>query len=205
MRVKIDLASPDPRTIRGAAAALEAGGVLAYPTDTVYGIGCDATLPESVERIYRIRGHGAGHPLSLLLADVDSVAHYVLLDEPNREILSRCLPGPFTFVLPAREEVPVKLCTDRRTIGIRVPGCAVTLEIVRALGRPLVNTSAMVSSDEVDSDPAVIASRLGAGIDLILDAGVRENLPSTVVDLCGERPALLRLGRGDPDRCGAAW
>jgi tRNA A37 threonylcarbamoyladenosine synthetase subunit TsaC/SUA5/YrdC len=97
----------------------------------------------------------------------------------------------------------VKLRGDRRTIGVRVPGCAVTLEIVRALGRPLVNTSAMVSADEASSDPAVIASRLGGGIDLVLDAGARENLPSTVIDLCGEQPEVLRLGRGDPDRCGA--
>lgn len=203
MRVKIEVSRPDQRTIAGAVAALEAGGVLAYPTDTVYGIGCDAAQPASVERVYRIRGHGADHPLSLLFADVGAVADYVLLSEPNREILARCLPGPFTFVLPARDEVPIKLRGERWTIGVRIPGCAVTLEIVRALGRPLVNTSAMVSADEVDSDPAVISSRLGAGIDLILDAGVRENLPSTVIDLCGERPELLRLGRGDPDRCGA--
>ena len=201
MRVPIALARPASRVIARAVDRLESGGVVVYPTDTVYGIGCDATQAAAVERIYRIRGHQPGHPLTLLLAEVADATSIAELTPAHEAILGRCLPGPYTFVLPARTGIPVKLRGDRRTVGVRVPGCVVTLELIRALGRPLVNTSATVAA-EVTSDPQIIEERIGAGVDLILDAGPRPNEASTVIDLTGEHPTLLRAGRGDPERCG---
>lgn len=189
--------NPQGRAIGRAVDALRDDGVVAYPTDTVYGLGCDITSRSAVERIVRIKGRDPKKPMSFVCADLSDISRYARVSNFAYRVLKRYLPGPYTFVLEASREVPKMLLTKQKTVGIRIPDHAVCLALVGQLGRPILSTSANRGGAEPLNDPAEIQTELGKQLDVILDAGVLPRVPSTVVSLAGDRVAVLREGAGD--------
>lgn len=201
MRVEINPQHPEPRKIQRAVAALSEGEVIVYPTDTVYGIGCGLGHKRAVDRIYHLTGKDESQLLTLVCADLSHISHYAVLENAHYRLLKRLLPGPYTFILPATREAPRVLLTKRKTIGLRVPNHAVTRALVAALDTPLISTSASYRGEEPLNDPAEIVARF-KGIELVLDAGYCGVVPSTVVDLTGAEPVVVREGAGPIDVLG---
>lgn len=193
----IDPRHPQPRHIDRAVAILEAGGLIAYPTDTYYGIGCDLFNKKAIERIYQLKARPRTKPLSFVCADLSDVARYARVSNAAFATMKRLTPGPYTFVLEATNVVPKMAVTRQKTVGIRVPDSPVALALVRALGRPLVSTSATTQDGEVLIDPSDIQDLLGHGLEIILDGGYQLDEPSTVLDLTGDEAVVLRMGKGD--------
>jgi tRNA threonylcarbamoyl adenosine modification protein (Sua5/YciO/YrdC/YwlC family) len=196
----LDEVRPNPRKIQRAAALLEAGGVIAYPTDTVYGIGCDLGNRKAIDRIYHIKGLDRGHRLSFICQDLSNIAEYAYVTDFAYRWLRRLLPGPYTVVLTASRLVPKILLEKRREVGIRVPANETCIELARALGRPIISTSATdPATGEILIDPDVVKDRLGGQLDLVLDGGLLTNEPSTVVSLVDDEITILREGKGPTD------
>ena len=195
--VEIDPVHPQPRLVERAVAQLAAGGLVAFPTDTYYGIGCDLFDKRAIERIYQLKQLPRDHELSFICADLAEVSRYAIVENAAYRVLRRKTPGPFTFVLPATRLVPDLLLRRQKTVGIRLPESPIALEIVRRLEHPVISTSAATPEGEVLIDAHDIKERLGHGLDLILDGGYRPNEPSTVIDLTGPEPRVVRQGKGD--------
>ncbi len=189
--------TPQGRHIARAVEALRDDGVVVYPTDTVYGLGCDIMSKHGVERIVRIKGRDPKKPMSFVCADLTDIARYARVSNFAYRILKRFLPGAYTFVLEASREVPKLLLTKQKTVGIRVPDHPVALALVRELGNPVLSTSANRGGEDPIPDPATIQKSLGKEVDLILDSGVLPQVPSTVVSLVGDEIQVLREGAGD--------
>lgn len=177
--------------------ALRRGEVIAYPTDTVYGLGCDIMQKKAVDRVYQMKGMPTDQPLAFICPDLSDIARYAIVDNQTYRTLKRGTPGPFVFILNATREVPRILMMKRKTVGIRVPAHPVPLAIVRELGHPIVSTSATWQG-EMLNDPDEIDDRF-RGLDMVLDAGYGGLEPSTVVDLTGPSLEIVRRGLGDPD------
>jgi tRNA threonylcarbamoyl adenosine modification protein (Sua5/YciO/YrdC/YwlC family) len=201
MRIEINPQHPEPRKIQRAVEALQKGEVIAYPTDTVYGIGCGLTQKRAIDRIYHLTGKDESQPLTFVCADLSDIARYAVIENAQYRLLKRLLPGPYTFVLPATREVPRMLLTKRKTVGIRVPDHAVSLALTKALGTPVISTSASYRGEDTLNDPAEIVARF-KGIELVLDAGYCGVVSSTVVDLTGPEPVIVREGAGPVDAVG---
>ncbi len=193
----IDPEHPQPRVVEKAVSVLASGGLVAFPTDTYYAIGCDLFDKRAIERIYQLKQLPRTHELSFLCADLAEVARYAMLDNAAFRVLRRKTPGPFTFVLPATRLVPDLALSRQKTVGIRLPGNPVALEIVRKLAHPVISTSAATPDGEVLIDARDIRDQLGHGLELILDGGYQANEPSSVVDLTGPEPRVVRVGKGD--------
>lgn len=198
-RIEIHAATPNRRTIQEAVEVLRRGGIVAYPTDTIYGLGCDITDRKAVERLYRVRDLDPKHPLSFLCEDLTHISAFAFLSRWQYKTMKRLIPGPYTFVLPANRDVPKHMVKKKREVGIRVPDHAVPTALVRELGRPIISTSCGLDpeTDEPLEDPDVIEEVLGNSIDLILDAGPLVSGPSTVVSLLEDEARILREGIGD--------
>ena len=192
----IDPLHPQPRHIARAVAILESGGLVAYPTDTYYGIGCDLFQKRAIEKLAALKRRDAKKPFAFLCSDLGEVARYAIVDNQHFRILRRLTPGPYTFVLEATRLVPRTALTRQKKVGVRVPDAPVALALVRALGRPLATTSAGLPGEETLIDPADIQEQLGHGLELILDGGMTLNEPSTVLDLTGGQVVVLRQGKG---------
>lgn len=191
---------PNPRKLQRAADVLDAGGVIAYPTDTVYGIGCDLHNRRAIDRIYRIKGLDRGHRLAFICQGLSNISEYAFVTDFAYRWLRRLLPGPYTVVLRASRMVPKILLEKRRQVGIRVPDSVICVELTRALGRPIISTSATdPTSGEILLDPVVVKQVLGAQLDLIVDGGLLTNEPSTVVSLMDDEIEILREGKGPID------
>lgn len=195
MRIEVNALHPEPRKVQRAVQALGQGEVIVYPTDTVYGIACGLGHKRAVDRIFHLTGKDESQLLTLVCADLSDLARYAVVENPQYRLLKRLLPGPYTFVLPATREVPRMLLSKRKTIGLRVPAHAVPAALVKALGTPLISTSASYRGQEPLNDPAEIVERF-QGIELVLDAGYCGVIPSTVVDLTGPEPQIVRAGAG---------
>jgi tRNA threonylcarbamoyl adenosine modification protein (Sua5/YciO/YrdC/YwlC family) len=195
--VEIDPAHPQPRIVERAVSVLSSGGLLAYPTDTYYGIGCDLFDKRAIERIYQLKQLPKTHELSFICQDLAEISRYAIVDNAAYRVLRRKVPGPFTFVLPATRLVPDLLLRRQKTVGIRIPDSPVALELVRKLEHPLISTSAATPAGEVLVDAKDIRDKIGHGLDLILDGGVLANEPSSVIDLSGPEPVVVRVGKGD--------
>lgn len=195
--LSIDPLHPQPRHVGRCVAVLEAGGLLAYPTDTYYGIGCDLFNKKAIERICQLKNRPRTKPLSFICADLSDVSRYARVPNMAFSIMRRLTPGPFTFVLEATSLVPKIAVTRQKTVGIRVPDSPIAMALVNALGRPLISTSASTPEGQVLVDPGDIQDLLGHGLDLIIDGGYQLDEPSTVLDLTGDEPAVLRMGKGD--------
>lgn len=190
--------NPQPRLIRQAAEIVRGGGVIAYPTDSCYALGCHLDDKPAVSRIRQIRGLDDSHHMSLMVRDLAEIARFAKVDNPTYRLLKANTPGSYTFVLAATKEVPRRLQHPKRaTIGLRVPDHPVALALLEELGEPLVSTTLLLSGDrDPMSDGELIRSRLERSLDLVLDSGPCGIAPTTVVDLSGDAPELIRAGRG---------
>ena len=198
--LEVDPLRPNPRRIQQAADMLEEGKVIAYPTDSVYGIGCDLHNRKAIDRIYRIKGLSRGKRLAFICQDLSNISQYAHVTDFAYRWLRRLLPGPYTVVLPASRLVPKILLQKRRQVGIRVPDSFICMELCRRLGRPIISTSATDPDDgEIMLDPDVVKQRLGRDLDLIIDGGLLTNEPSTVVSLIDDEIEILREGKGPTD------
>ncbi|MDQ2926700.1 MAG: L-threonylcarbamoyladenylate synthase [Caldimonas sp.] len=192
--------NPQQRLLKQAAQILHGGGVAAIPTDSSYALVCHLDDKAAAEALRRIRAVDDRHHLTLLCRDLSEVSSYARVDNKQYRLLKAATPGPFTFILEATKEVPRRLShPSRRTIGLRVPDHAVTSALLDLLGQPLLATTLIAPGEsEPMNDPELIRARFEKVVQAIVDAGACPMRPTTVVDLTGEPPVLLRLGRGDP-------
>ena len=198
MLVKIYGDNPSERELKRVVEALERDGIVIYPTDSVYAFGCSLRSAKAVERLRRLRGRSEA-PLTVVFHDIAQVAEYCRVDNAVFRILKRNLPGPFTFLLPASSRVPDKALERRRTIGIRIPAHPVARAVVEALGCPMI-TASVKDDDEVvkyTTDPELIEERYGREVSLVIDGGMGDNVPTTIVDLTGDEPEIVREGRAE--------
>ncbi|UMY64598.1 MULTISPECIES: L-threonylcarbamoyladenylate synthase [unclassified Flavobacterium] len=200
--IKLYEDKPNEANVARVVKVLREGGLVIYPTDTVYGLGCDIMNSRALERIARIKGIKIEKAnFSFVCADLSHLSDYVKqIDTTTFKILKRCLPGPYTFVLPGNNKLPREF-KKRETVGIRVPDNNIALEIVRQLGNPIVSTS-IHDEDEVleySTDPELIFEKWQNLVDLVIDGGYGGNEPSTIIDLSGYEPVVVREGKGDPD------
>lgn len=189
--------NPEARFINKAIKVLKEGGVIIYPTDTVYGIGCDIFNKEALERVKQIKSNPDIKLLSFICPNLKDIAKYVRVSDYAYKTMKRLLPGPYTFILPAAKNVPKKLWSKRKTVGIRIPNHPVALKIVQGLGNPIVSTSTTTRKGELLVDPLEIRLVFDFQVDLMLASGNLSGKPSSVIDLSGEEPVIVREGAGD--------
>jgi len=194
--VEVDPVHPQPRLVERAAKVLEDGGLLAYPTDTYYGIGCDLLSKKAIDRLYALKGRDRKKPLAFLCPDLSDVARYAQVSNFAYRTMRQLTPGPFTFVLAATRLVPEMMQSKQKQVGIRVPQAPLMLAISARLGRPIVTTSATTEEGEVLVDARSIKEALGTRLELILDGGPQPAEPSTIVSLIGDEIEVLRQGKG---------
>lgn len=198
MLVKIYEQNPSEKELRRVVEALQHDEIVIYPTDSVYAFGCSLRSAKAIERLRRLRIRSDA-PLTVVFDNLAQVAEYCRVDNAAFRILKRNLPGPFTFILPASSRVPDKALERRRTIGIRIPAHPVARAVVEALGCPMI-TASVKDDDEVveyTTDPELIEERYGREVALVIDGGMGDNVPTTIVDLTGDEPEILREGKGD--------
>ena len=199
MLVKLYTENPNPRQIDLVVDALRNGGIVIYPTDTVYGLGCDITKPRAVERIIKLKGIKAKDAnFSFICSDLGHISSFARVDNTTFRLLKRNLPGPFTFILPGLNRVPDYFISKRKTVGIRIPDNPIPLEIVKALGNPILTTSVKDEDEmlEYTTDPELIYEKYSELVDLVVDGGYGGNVPSTVVDCTETDPIVIRQGKG---------
>lgn len=194
--LEVDAVHPQPRIVERAARVLEEGGLLAYPTDTYYGLGCDLSSKKAIDRLYGVKNRDRKKPMAFLCPDLSDVSKYAKVSNFAYRIMKQLTPGPFTFVLEATRFVPDMMQTRQKQVGIRVPQAPLMLEIARLLGRPIVTTSATDADGNVLIDAKAIKDELGNRLELILDGGVQHDEPSTVVSLIDDQIEVLRQGKG---------
>ncbi|MBQ5946629.1 L-threonylcarbamoyladenylate synthase [Massilia sp. ST3] len=192
--------NPQARLIKQAAQIVGAGGIIAIPTDSAYALVCRLDDKAAVEKLRRIRGVDDKHHLTLLARDLSEIALYARVDNSQYRLLKATMPGPYTVILEATRELPRRLShPSRKTIGLRVPENRITLALLEELGEPLIGTTLQLPGDDhMLSDPEEVQERLGKQIELVIDGGAGTLEPTTVVDLTGPSPELVREGRGDP-------
>ncbi len=184
------------RLIEQVAHCLDMGGIVIYPTDTVYALGCDAMNNQAIERICSIKEmKSAKTNLSIICADISEVAQYAKFDNQQFKLMKTHLPGPFTFIFPALSKLP-KAFKGRRTVGIRIPDNKIALAIVRALGRPILTTSVQGDDEDYRCEPGLIAETYASQADIVIDGGRGGLIPSTIIDCTGTEPEVIRQGRG---------
>ena len=203
MRIEIDEWASQGRAVHQAVELLRSGGVLVIPTDSGYALACDLHCNKAIDRLYELKQSPRSHPLSIILADVDDIGKYSgYVSTLAYRTLKRLLPGPYTFILDAGQEIPRRMHKKRKTIGIRVPDADVPRALAAGLGRPLVCTSLRIDEDGEERfviSPAEIDRSLGARVDAVIDSGPGLEDPTTVVDLSSEPFEVLREGQGDID------
>jgi tRNA threonylcarbamoyl adenosine modification protein (Sua5/YciO/YrdC/YwlC family) len=198
MLIKLYPDSPNTRVVQKIANALREGGLIIYPTDTVYAIGCDIFHARAVEKICKLKKEDPRKAnLSFICQDISQVAEYAKVDTPTFKLLKKNLPGPFTFILNGSSKLP-KLFKQKSTVGIRIPNNAIAEAIVRELGNPLMSMTLHDQDDqsEFTTDPELIDERYGNDVDLVIDGGEGETQVSTIVDCTGELPEIIRQGKG---------
>jgi tRNA threonylcarbamoyl adenosine modification protein (Sua5/YciO/YrdC/YwlC family) len=192
---------PQPRIISRVADSLKNGGIIAYPTDTTYGIGCSILCKKSIERIYQMKMRERSKPFSFICSSISEVSQYARIGNAAFKLLKRHLPGPYTFVLEATREVPDLLLTRQKTVGIRIPDNRICIDLVTALGKPIITTSANLSGEDPVGDPMIIAEIFGDRLDFVIDGGILTTDVSSVVSLIDDEPVVLRAGLGDVSWC----
>jgi len=197
MIISINQQNPQVRLIRRTVETLRNGGIIIYPTDTVYGIGCDLFNKRGIERIYEIKHRSHKQPFSFICADLKDISQYALVSNYAYKTMKRLLPGPYTFILEASRMVPKLLQSKRQTTGIRVPDSKICLSIVSELGHPVISTSAAVADEEILGDPEEIEKKFGRVVDMVIDGGVLATELSSVVSLVDDVPEIIRAGKGD--------
>jgi tRNA threonylcarbamoyl adenosine modification protein (Sua5/YciO/YrdC/YwlC family) len=201
MLIRIYPENPNQKHIRQVVDLLEVGGIIIYPTDTVYAIGCDIKANKSIEKIARFKGLDPRNPdLSLIFHDMSQLSEYtVIRDNSTFKLLKHNLPGPFTFIVKANNQIPKMFKNKKKTVGIRIPDNSIVLEIVRELGRPIITTSVHDPDEiiEYTTDPELIHEKYREFADIVIDGGYGKNEASTVVDCTGDEPEIIRQGLGN--------
>jgi len=200
--IKIYEENPNPKQIARVVQVLRKGGLVIYPTDTVYGLGCDITNSRALEKIARIKGIKlAKANWSFICPDLSHLSDYVRqIDTSTFKILKRALPGPYTFILPGSNSLP-KDFKKKKTVGIRIPANSIAQALVRELGNPIVSTSIYDEDEllEYTTDPELIYEKWGNLVDVVIDGGYGDNVASTVIDLSKDEPEIIREGKGSVD------
>lgn len=200
MLIKIYPENPNPKAIEQAVEVLKKGGLIIYPTDTVYGLGCDITNQKAIERICHLRGIKPDKAnFSFICSDLRHISDYIKpIDTTTFRVLKKALPGPYTFILNANNNVPKLLSSKKKTVGIRVPDNAIAQEIVRLLGNPIISASIKDDDEliEYSTDPELIHEKYEETVDLVIDGGYGDNEPSTVIDCTSGDFEVIREGKG---------
>ena len=197
MLIEINTDNPPERLISQAVEVLRRGGIIAYPTDTQYGIGCDIMNKRAIEKIYLLRQRDKKKPFSFICSDLKHISNWAKVSNYAYKTMRRLLPGPYTFILEGSKLVPKIMLTKRRTAGIRVPDNGICLALVRTLGNPIISTSAKAPEGELFDDPSLIHDYFASRLDLVIDGGPVPGRPSSVISLIDDEPVVLREGLGD--------
>ncbi|MCK5322952.1 MAG: threonylcarbamoyl-AMP synthase [Desulfobulbaceae bacterium] len=198
MLLSINPDNPQPRLIKQVVDELKRGAVICYPTDTVYGIGCDIFNPKAVKRIYQIKKRPSKKPFSFMCSSLKNVSTYCYVSNTAYRLIKKHLPGPYTFVMPAFKLVPKIMITKQKTVGIRVPEHAICRDLVEKLGNPILTTSAIQANGNPPMTEAYeIDEMLGKQVDIVIDGGPVYPSPSSVISLVDDVPVILREGKGD--------
>ena len=200
--IKIYEENPNSEEIKKVVSILKKGGLIIYPSDSVYALGCDISNYKALEKVARIKGVKLDKAnFSFVCESISNISSYVThISTPTFKILKRALPGPYTFILPGNNNLP-KAFKKKKEVGIRVPNNEIVLAIVRELGNPIISTS-IYDEDEIveyTTDPELIYEKWGSQVDLVIDGGYGGNIPTTVINLCGDKPELIREGKGSLD------
>ncbi len=197
MMIAINNQNPQLRLVRRVVETLREGGIVIYPTDTVYGMGCDLFNKKGIDRIYEIQRRDRKKPLSFVCADLKDISRYAKVTDDAYKIMRRLLPGPYTFVLEASRLVPKTILPKRQTTGIRVPDNNICQALVAELGSPIISASVKDENGELLSDPRMIEELFGRRVDMIIDGGIIAAKPSSVISILDEGTEILREGKGD--------
>lgn len=198
MIISINPDNPQPRLIAQAVDILKEGGCILYPTDTFYGIGCDIMHKKALEKVYQITGQDKDKPFSFICSDLKNVSDYAKVSNYAYKTLKRCLPGPYTFILEASKMVPKIMLTKRKTAGIRVPANKICIELVTALGNPIISGSAIPASEpDMPHEASFLHDYWGKLVDAVIEGGPVPGQPSSVVSLLNDEPEIVRAGLGD--------
>jgi len=195
--LNLHLDNPQVRFINKAVDSLKNGDVIIYPTDTVYGLGCDIFNRKAVERIYSIKNESNTKLFSFIIPNLKDIAKYAKVSNYAYKIIKKLTPGPYTFVLPASKEVPKKIWTKRKTVGIRIPNNEIALTLTKELGNPIISTSATTRKGELLFNPLEIKNIFNFQVDLMLSMGALNGVPSSIIDLTGEEAEIIREGSGN--------
>ncbi len=197
MLLEINPANPQQRKIDQVVELLNRGGVIAYPTDTIYGIGCDIKNKKAIARVHQIKQRPKHKPFSFICSGLKNISHYAMVSNYAYKTMKRLLPGPYTFILDGSNQVPKMMLTKRKTAGIRVPDNPICQALINTLGHPIISTSATTSEGDVFNEPWLIEQHFGKQVDLIIDGGPVPGEPSSVISLIGDEPDVIREGMGD--------
>ena len=197
MLTKINPRNPQARLITTVVEILKKGGIIAYPTDTYYGIGCDIMNKKAIGKIYQLKQRNRTKPFSFICSGLKNISHYAKVSNYAYKTMKRLLPGPYTFVLEGSKLVPKIMLTKRKTAGIRVPDHPICLELVETLGNPIITTSATMPDGTNFFDPSLIHDFFYPRIDVVIDGGPVAGYPSSVISLINDMPEVIRKGRGD--------
>jgi tRNA threonylcarbamoyl adenosine modification protein (Sua5/YciO/YrdC/YwlC family) len=197
MIIKINPKNPQQRLIRKVAETLKEGGVIAYPTDTIYGLGCDLFKKEAIERVHRLKKLSKNKRLSIICADLRDISNYAHVPDYAYRIMRSLIPGPYTFILEATKLVPKIMLTNQKTVGIRVPRNNISFALVKELEHPIITTSVTKPDESLYNDPEEIDQMFGKALDVVIDGGIIVAEHSSIIDFTADYPRVLRVGKGD--------
>ena len=197
MIMTINPKNPQIRLVRKVVDVLKEGGVIGYPTDTIYGVGCDLFNPEAIRKIHRIKKIEGNKPLSFICSDLKDISRYAYVSNYAYKMMKRLLPGAYTFILNATKLVPKIAMTRQKTVGIRIPDNKICLALVKEVGHPIISTSVYKLDESLYNDPSEIEERFGKQLDLVIDGGVIVAEHSSMIDLTDDFPKVIRRGKGD--------
>ena len=197
MLIKINSQNPPQRLIQKVVDILKNGGIVVYPTDTYYGIGCDIMNKKAIERIYQLKQRNKSKPFSFICSGLKNISHYAKVSNYAYKTMKRLLPGPYTFILEGSKLVPKIMLTKRKTAGIRVPDNPICLALVNELGNPVISTSATRPDGTIFHDASLIHDYFGKRIDAVIDGSIVPGQPSSVILLINDIPEVVRRGLGD--------
>jgi tRNA threonylcarbamoyl adenosine modification protein (Sua5/YciO/YrdC/YwlC family) len=197
MILDINPHNPQPRKINMVAESLKRGGIIAYPTDTYYGIGCDIMNKKAIEKIYQLKQRDRNKPFSFICSGLKNISDYAMVSNYAYKTMKRLLPGPYTFVMAGSRLVPKIMLTKRKTAGIRVPDNNICTTLVEELGNPIISTSATMPDGTIFSNPSLLHDYFSSSIDIVIDGGTVPEEPSSVISLIDDEPVIIRRGIGD--------
>lgn len=197
MLIEINSEDPQKRLIKMAVEVLKKGGIIAYPTDTYYGIGCDIMNKKAIQKVYQLKQRNKNKPFSFICSGLKNISNYAKVSNYAYKTMKRLLPGPYTFILEGSKLVPKIMLTKRKTAGIRVPQNRICIALIEELDNPIISTSATMPDGNIFQDPSLIHDYFRSRIDVVIDGGSVPGHPSSVISLINDAPEVIRKGLGD--------